>query len=641
MKSLRTKIIVSFVIIVVITGATATVVGVHLIGERIIKQAQEKVGTDLNSAREIYLNEVNSIKTIVRLTAERFYIKDSLIKNDIVKLNSEIAAVRQNENLDVLTLTDNAGRVIVRSRNPALTGDSQDQCALVQKVLSEKTAFASAEIISAKELSKESADLVERAYFKFVYTPRAKPTEKTEETAGMMIKAAAPVADYNGNVLGILYGGNLINRNYKIVDKVKETVFRGQVYNGKEIGTATIFQNDHRISTNVHTRENERAIGTRLAADVYDRVLVQGQPWIERAFVVNDWYFTAYEPIKNINGRIIGILYVGLLEDKFIDMERETVWFFLSITIIGIITALGLAYFLANSITRPLRNLAQAAHKFAEGDLGQKVAVESGDEIGEVGNAFNLMVTSIKERDDKLKQQTQQVVFRSDRLAMIGQLAAGVAHEINNPLAGIRTYVKLINKEIGEMGIADGDFQKYLNLMDRETLRCSEVVRNLLNFARQTEPRLQMIDVNSVIKEALAFTEHQVILQDIKVEKNFSPLPQILADFSQLQQVFMNIIINACDAMTTKGHLSLSTHWLKTADLLEIIIQDTGSGIPADILPHIFEPFFTTKKKGTGLGLSVVYGIITQHKGTIAVDTTVGVGTTFVVKLPVNRDKAD
>jgi two-component system NtrC family sensor kinase len=275
----------------------------------------------------------------------------------------------------------------------------------------------------------------------------------------------------------------------------------------------------------------------------------------------------------------------------------------------------------------------------AKGNFDQKVKVDTKDEIGELSKAFNYMISSIKERDEKLKQQTQQVIVRSERLAMIGQLAAGVAHEINNPLSGLRTYVKLINKEITDLGLGqrEGDFQKYINLMERETRRCSEVVRNLLNFARQTEPRPQMIDINQALAEALSFTEHQIILRDIKAEKNLGQLPQILADFSQLQQAFMNIILNACESMATKGCLTLQTLWHASANTIEIMIKDTGSGIPSEILPRIFEPFFTTKKKGTGLGLSAAYGIITQHHGTIEVDSTVGTGSTFTIKLPVNK----
>ncbi|MFH1230480.1 MAG: cache domain-containing protein [Planctomycetota bacterium] len=637
MFPLRIKVIISFLIVVIITGSVATVVGVHLIGEGIIKQTQDKIRTDLNSAREIYQREENDIKTVVRLTAERFYIKDSLIKNDLTRLNSEIATVRERESLDFLTILDNQGRVIIRPRNTSLVGDDQTWSAIVKNALVYKDTFAGTEIVSKEELLKCSPELAAQAYFKFISTPHAKPTNKTEEISGMVIKAAAPVLDYNGNILGILYGGNLINRNYKIVDKIKETVFQGQVYKGKDIGTATIFQGDLRISTNVKNKEGERAIGTRLAEDVYEQVLVKGQPWIERAFVVNNWYITAYEPIKNISNEIIGILYVGILEDKFVDMKRETIWLLISITIIGVIVALIVSYFLAKSITEPIHHLALASQELAKGDFNQEVDVKSKDEIGELGNAFNFMISSIKERDEKLRQHTQQVVVRSERLAMIGQLAAGVAHEINNPLAGLRTYVKLINKEISDLGIPEGSFPKYLSLMERETIRCSEVVRNLLNFARQTDTRLQLVDINHILNEALSFIEHQIIMLDIKVEKNFGTLPQTVADFSQLQQVFMNIILNACESMTTKGQLLLSANYLELVNQIEIKIQDTGSGIPPEILPRIFEPFFTTKKKGTGLGLSVAYGIISQHKGTIEVNSTVGVGTTFIIKLPVQQ----
>ena len=636
MKLLRNKLIISFVIVVVIIGSIATVVGIHLIGKGIITQAQDKVRTDLNSAREIYQGDVNNIKTIVRLTAERFYVKDALIRKDYQRLNTEIATVREREALDFLTLLDAQGKVLIRPRNTALIGDDQTWSAIVKKALAQKDSFAGTEIVPKEEMLKCSPELTQQAYFKFIPTPHAKPTDKTEETSGMAIKSASPVLDNNGNLLGVLYGGILINRNYKIVDKIKDIVFEGQIYKGKDIGTATIFQDDLRISTNVKTKGNERAIGTRIAADVGEQVLVKGVPWIERAFVVTDWYFTAYEPIKDIEGRIIGILYVGLLEAKFVDIKNETLWLFISITVIGVLVALLIGYLLSASITSPIPHLVNAAGKIAGGDFNQEVEVESQDEIGELSKTFNVMIEAIRERDEKLKAETQAALIQMEKMSSLGQMAAGVAHEINNPLSGVLTYAQLMLKNIrAGKTIPPEELEKKLSTMEKETERCTRIIKSLLEFSRQSRPSIRPIDLAKSIDNAMIMLTHQAELSNVRIVKQYGSIPQIEADPDQLQQVFTNIILNAIHAMTKGGTLTISTVSDKPKGLMGVRFQDTGTGITPENLKKLFTPFFTTKEKGVGigLGLAVCYGIIQRHDGDIKVESELGKGTAFTVWL--------
>jgi len=659
---LRTKLIINFVVIVLIIGAIAAVVGTYLIGEGIIKQAQDKVGTDLNSAREIYQREIDHIQTIVRLTAERFYIKDSLINKDYARLKSEIAAVQRREGLDILSLVNVEGKVIVRPRNPDIVGDDQTWSAIVQKALTGKETFAGTEIIPQEELVKCSPELAGQAYFRFIPTPRAKTTRKTEETSGMIIKAAAPVVDYEGKLLGVLYGGNLINRNYKIVDKIKETVFQKQVYKGKDSGTATIFQDDLRISTNVRTESGERAIGTRIAENVYEQVLVKGKLWIDRAFVVNAWYFTAYEPIKDIEGKTIGILYVGILEDKFVDIKKETLWIFIGITIIGVIITLLVGYLLAHSVTRPIRSLANAAGQLAKGNFNQQVKVESSDEIGELSKTFNFMISAIKERDEKLKAETQQALIHMEKMSSLGQMAAGVAHEINNPLSGVLTYIQLMLKNIkANKPIPTEELERKLTTMEKETERCTRIIKSLLDFARQTKPSIRPIDLTKVVENSLIMLAHQAELSNVQIVKQYQKdIPHIEADPDQLQQVFTNMVLNAIQAMPQGGTLTISTvrdtaqvrpalqgsrpetpQGLGKGSLSEgkgevgVRFQDTGQGISPENLKKLFTPFFTTKEKGKGigLGLAVCYGIIQRHGADIKVESEINKGTTFTVWL--------
>jgi two-component system NtrC family sensor kinase len=631
---LKAKLVVSFLAVIIICGLVATAVGMRLIGTGIINQAQDKVKNDLNSAREIYHEEIDDLKDVVRFTSSRFFLKDAILDNNLEKLKKELDKIRKEEFLDILTLTDKNGRVTVRSRNPSISSDNQADDKCVSRALLSGEVVATTVIVPRQELIKEGEDLAEQAYMKLIPTPKAKPMPETEHTSGMMIKAAAPVFGYDGSLIGVLYGGNLLNRNYEIVDKIKETVYQGVKYKGKDIGTATIFQGDLRISTNVERKDASRAIGTRVSEEVYEQVLVKGLPWIHRAFVVNDWYITAYEPIRNINNEIIGILYVGILEEKFTDMRKRAIAVFLGITLGGMAIALIISSFLANQISQPIKHLVFASQQLAKGNLEYDIKFKLKDEIGELGETFNLMASSLRERDERLKEYARQQIMKSERLATLGQLAAGVAHEINNPLGAVLMYTHLSLEEMQPEDPRRKNIEKAVT----EATRCKNIVRGLLDFARQTEPMVEPSDVNEILERTLALVENQALFQNVKITRDFClSLPKAMMDSGQIQQVFTNIILNGAEAIEGEGELTIKTRMAPDGEFIEIEFIDTGCGIPQENLEKIFDPFFTTKEVGlgTGLGLAVSYGIIAGHKGTIDVISERGKGTTFMIRLPL------
>ncbi|NQU75441.1 MAG: cache domain-containing protein [Planctomycetes bacterium] len=618
--SLRTRLLGSFLVVIVTCGAVSTVVGVRMIGEGLISQAQDKVRLDLNSARGGYQEAISDLRDAVRHTAIRFFIRSAMQAGDLRQLAGELEKIRVNESLDVLTLTDNTGKVLLRTRNPKEMGDSQAANPIVMKVLSEKQVVASTEIVSREELLKEAPALAALAHIVFIPTPKAKPTDRTEETSGMMMKAAAPIIGEGGELLGVLYGGKLLNQNNSIVDKIKDTVYQGEIYKGREMGTATIFQGGLRISTNVQTKEGIRAIGTRVSEEVNRRVLVEGKGWVERAFVVTDWYVTAYEPIKDVSGKIIGILYVGMLEQKFVEMKRKTLWTFIVISLGGVALSVIICYALSKTLTGPVNTLVHAANRLADGDLKQRVQpCGSTEEIGLLGSAFNLMAGSIEERDEQLRQRAQEEIMKAERLAMVGQLAAGVAHEINNPLGGILLFSRLLLRKAP----AEGPERENLERIAREAERCQNIVQGLLDFARQREPRPEFVNINNVVDKTVSFLANQALFHNIKIVKQFQTnVPDVYVDASQMQQVFVNIIMNAAEAMDGNGTLTITTSRtrLDRDNGVELSFADTGCGISEDDIGRLFEPFFTTKEvgRGTGLGLSISHGIVRKHGGTLS-----------------------
>jgi len=544
-----------------------------------------------------------------------------------------LVRVKKGEGFDILNITDTSGNVLLRANNLSLAGDNQTHNELVTAALSRHVPIYATTIISVEDLRIESPSLVEQAHFTFIDTPMARPRSESEQTSGMVLMAAAPIFDYQNNVIGILYGGVLLNRNYEIVDEIKRTVFQDLQYKGQDIGTATIFQDDVRISTNVKNEDGTRAVGTRIMEEVYDQVVIKGEPYIGRAYVVNNWYITAYEPIRDIDDQVIGILYVGILEQKYLDIKQQTVLAFLSIALIGVLVSTVLSYLLSRSISGPIKKLVLASKEVASGNLDTKVEITTTDELGKLAYTFNKMALSLRERDDKLKEFTRSKIMESERLALIGQLAANVAHELNNPLTGIITYSHLLLEQTKAEDPTKDFLQKIVNQADR----CKEIIKGLLDFSRQKKPDITLCDVNSVLMDCISLVENQALFHNIQIQSSLNiDLPRVVIDPSQIERVFMNMIINAAEAIEGNGQLEIVSRFDRDKDCIEIEFTDTGLGIEKENLEKIFDPFFTTKDTGHGLGLAICYGIIKEHKGTILVESEVGKGTTFNIRLPVS-----
>jgi two-component system NtrC family sensor kinase len=628
------KLIASFLIISIISNLVFTIAGITYTGNRIIAQAQEMVRTDLNSAREIYSGELRHVQDVVQLTARRPIIQDIFAFGVTKTIQSNLEREKQSEDLDILTVVDKTGNVLLRTNFPYKTGDNISQQELIKSAVDTQTTVASTTIVPAEFLANESPRLAARAHFVFIDTPMAKPRTDTEQTTGMLLAVAAPVFDANELLIGTLFGAVLLNRSYTIVDTIKQTVFQGMMYKGKDIGTATIFQDDVRISTNVMTEQGTRAIGTRVTEAVYNQVVEKGLPWIDRAYVVNNWYITAYEPIRDLSDKVIGILYVGILEEKYTDLRQSAVLTFLLISLGGILASIGMSYVISRNITVPVKKLATASKELANGNLEIKVEKTSDDELGELADSFNTMAFALRERDERLKEFTRKKFMESERLALVGQLAANVAHELNNPLQGIVTYSHLLL----EKDICDQPTTQNIQKIVTQANRCRDIIRGLLDFSRQRKPDKTLSDINSIITEGISLVENQALFQNIQISMNLDQnLPKVVIDPSQIVRVFINLIVNAAEAMEGNGKLTITSLTDAHKGCIEVDVADTGSGIPAENYDKIFDPFFTTKETGhgVGLGLAISYGIIKEHKGSISVESKVGKGTTFTVRLPI------
>jgi len=284
-------------------------------------------------------------------------------------------------------------------------------------------------------------------------------------------------------------------------------------------------------------------------------------------------------------------------------------------------------------LVSPITQLAEGMSRVAAGDLDYKVRIESADELGKLARAFNQMVRAVKERDHKLREMTASRLTQVEKQVSIGRLAAGVAHEINNPLTAILALSSLWLKKMP----AEDARREDLEIIVKETARCREIVHSLLDFARERPIEKRVVDVNAIVRETLLLANKYDSMTDVKVELRIAGIPLMVnADAKLLQQVFINLLLNASEATGRGGVVRVETDEDSSGGFVQVRIVDFGKGIPKEHINRVFEPFFTTKGtgKGTGLGLSVSLGIIQKHDGIIEIESEEGKGTTVTVLLP-------
>ena len=639
--SLRTKLLLSFIVVVLAGGISSGIIVTRMVGQTIIAEAQNKVRHDLASAWMVYNERINRIKDVLTLTTKRDLIIRSMVTKDLETLRRELERVRLDYRLDILTVTDNKGTVLARSRTPYRAGDYQGNDSLVREAL-KKGAVASTEIMPKEELEKEGDELERQAFLEVITTPKAKARPQARETSGMILKAAVPITDLNDNLLGVLYGGALLNRNYEIVDKIKDTVFRGERYKGKETGTSTIFQWDLRISTNVRDKAGLRAIGTLIARDVYEQVLENGNPWVDRAFVVNDWYITAYDPIRNLKGEVIGILYVGTLEQPYADLRRDVIYSFSVIAFLGVILVFIMVYFLTRSITRPIGELARVTESIADGNLSHDLMIQSSDEVGRLAGSFNRMIRSLKTTMEELYGvNTKLQDLNRHYLEMLGF----VTHELMQPMGVLKGYLIMLRDET--LGSLSTPKQKQaVSTMLRNVNGLVNMIQKYLQLGRIESGRMevnktQFFVFNEALAPILEDEKQQIEARRMEVlvenEKAFRAA-EAFADPVLLRIVFNNLIGNALKYGREGGKIWCG--FQEDAQNYVFYVKNEGRGIPPLKLNQVFEKFarldreLERRQRGTGLGLFNAKEIVEKHGGAIWAESEEGKWANFLFTLP-------
>lgn len=651
--SLRAKL-VSIVIAPLLVALVTLLLLMALWGDRVFQALLAyKVNSDLLVAHEYFEHMVGGVEDRVLQEARSHALVDGLGRGSAMP--GILAEALRAHRLDFLQLLDPQGRLLAAA--PAGAAGTDYAAWRVVASAAAGRADAATDAWSATQLAAVSGELARRAQVTLRPTANAAPTDRTLEARGMVVHAAAPVFDQAGALVAILHGGTLLNHNLGFIDTINALVYQPESLPRGSQGTATLFLDDTRIATNVRLFHGERALGTRVSREVRDKVLLRGEKWLDLAFVVNDRYMSAYEPIADSRGQRIGMLYVGYLARPISQAKDLALGVLVGLFVLLAVAGALFSLSWARRVFAPMTRMVGTMHALKAGNAEARVGpVGSEDELGQLAGQFDQLLSDLQQRNAELRdwadsldrkvaertreledanavlRATRQQLITSEKLAVAGQLTAGVAHEINNPIAVIQGNLDVARQILGP---AAEPVRHELRLIDEQVRRIYLLTNRLLQFIRPEEfaGNMERLDVGEVAAGCLDLVRHLMKGPEIRIEQDWQATRRVRISRGELQQVVVNLLTNAIHAMPEGGTLTLATRdWDGHGVTLHVC--DTGRGIREEDLPNLFNPFFTTKKQmGTGLGLSISYALVERYGGRITVESTVGQGAEFIVWL--------
>jgi two-component system NtrC family sensor kinase len=641
---LSKRIFLNFVVVIAAFCILGALLGANLINRNILNEAQRRVRLDLRSGWSVIHSEINQIGLFVSALGPGRRVANAYGAPESQAVRAALEAARQRFGFDFLSLTDAGGRVILRTLEPYSAGDYLPNDAFVSAALKGKATSGLA-ILSPERLRTEGGNLEERAFIAFEPTPKAKRRAKATEPAGIAIIAAAPVRDASANIIGALYAGVLLNRNHALVDKIRSIVFEDEKYNGRHVGTVTIFQWDARIATNVTLANGNRAIGTRVSGEVYDKVLENNLSWYDRAFVVNDWYISAYDPIHDISGKVIGILYVGVLEKKYDDMKRALWKLYGGFSAAAAIFVLAAGFFFSRRLTGSLRQLAKAADQIARGKPGKKVAEPAhDDEILDLTRTFNTMAESLRDREEKLINANTKLEHTNTSLQRLNtnylDMLGFVSHELKNTLGVIYTSARTL--DTGIVGTLSEPQATLVRNISKSIGAAVSMTRSYLDLARleSGEMRLALTGTDmskDIVTPVLEEFKQPIAEKGITIENALPETLPITADPILLQIATRNLISNAIKYGRPNGKIRIG--FVREEKNFRFEVWNDGKALSPDKTARLFGKFVrfsqeTDTARSAGLGLFITKEIITKHGGKIWVESEEGRWINFLFTLP-------
>jgi len=647
--SFRTTHLLGYMLVVSLIGVFTVYAGLSFISKAIVNEAQLRVQKDLNSAWAEYEKTGALLRMAVEMISEHEELRNVLAgRADPGNIANKLELLRVEQGWDYMTLLDKDGFVYVGRDQfgPPYRQGRRDP--IIDKALDGQTAFGTI-LLSRHDMAYEYPGLVAISPIQLVTTEHARPTDRVVEDRGMVLEAATPVLGPHGEVQGILYGGILLNHRNSLVDRVRNAVFGEELYRGKPLGTVTIFLWDVRIATNVIDIDSARAIGTRVSDEVYTRVLEQGERFGNRAFVVNDWYLSAYDPIMNPDGQTIGILYVGLLEKKYLDYRSTLVLKFLGIIFMSMLLSVGLAFYLSGALRRPIGKLVEATRKVSAGQLNTRVGSDEGClEIVELARSFNSMFESLETHDKQLGEVAialKQALAEADEknrayLEMLGF----VTHELKSPLASIVFAIGSLRERL--LGPLTDQQEAVLKASSASADYLNFTIANYLNLSRMEEGELKLsLGVTelreSIVEPAVELLSEIAVDSKMQIACHIQSHLQVKCDCDLLTSAVQNLLSNAIKYGQRGGLIEIGIDSEVDDGFVGVYIFNEGSGFEPHKAEELFNRFTRfaaenySTKSGTGLGLFVTRGIIKKHGGRIWAESEPGKWARFTFTIPV------
>ena len=669
--SLRYKLLLLVLFPILVVMPVALWVAISWADQFTSAQLLRKVNTDLAVAHNQFARIQRDHLAELQSLADSYTFRTAFSHADRSVIGQELEGLRQKAGFDFLHLTDRRGRWLFVRDDPG--GPQASKPSLQrEKVLATGHPSAGVEVFNHQDLERESPLLAQKASMWLVHTPDAALPEEKTETRGLVLRMIYPVKVAGRGVVALLDGGVLLNRNFRFVDAIRELVYGPDSMPSGGRGAVTVFLGGVRVSTNVPHQQSkgERALGTGVSKAILTRVLGKGQKWVGRSFVVNDWYISAYRPIVDVNGRRVGMLNTEVLEAPFRTPYYRALVGLVAMLLLAALLGAVLAIRGAKSIFRPIELMTAVVRAEQAGEKRRIGPLPARDEIGELARQFDAMLDLLQARNEQIRaaagqleikvqertaqlqeknrrlertvellRHTRRQLVTAEKLAALGELTAGVAHEINNPTAVILGNMDLIVAELGDRA---EPVRTEIELIIEQVYRIRSILDQLLRYSRSRpdEGGFEPVDVNAVVENTLALVNHELRTKQLEVNARLEAVTRVQIRPQELQQVLVNLLVNAAHASRPRGRIDVTTReWAAQGVVLSV--QDYGCGIPASRLDKVFDPFFTTTAKGTGLGLSVSYGLIRHYGGQITVASEEGAWTRFEVfvrRQPVYTD---
>lgn len=618
-KSLKTRVLSSYLIIILAFGISMAALGYWIMKFDIMQRAQFQVKQNLSVARFVYNSQITELRAAFSLITNADNLPD----------------LKSRMGLDYLFVVD--------------LGEGRNSENEIVRRAAHGSANGGSRVIRCAELCLIDSSLCRRSHIDLQTTPKAQPTNRTNLTNALAVEFAIPFAE-NGKNPVVIYGGKILNRRFELVDRIHDIVYENQVYMSKPVGTVTLFLDDVRIATNVLDNKGNRAVGTRVSSAVYENVVTKGIPWFDRAFVVTDWYLTAYEPIRDVSGAIVGILYVGTLEHPFKDRIQSRLSFFL--LIVGAVTllALSLSFVIAASISKHLSNMLLATEKIASGDLAHRLSPRTAvSELNHLAESFNEMSRRLSEREKNLQETNQKLAARNKNyLDLIGI----VSHDLRGILSSATLNTHSVRGE--HLGQINPSQKKALDSVIRNLEYFDSTIRSFFDLSRieRGEMELRPAPVhmwNDIISPSLEVFTPLAQSRGIQISYSATRDVELQGDPGLLLMVVNNLLGNAVKYGTEGGRIILTVK--PSAQTVDVEVYNDGRPLLPQEYDRLFQRFSrlatpeTTSVRGTGLGLFISRQIVEKHGGRLWCEPREQ-GNAFVFSLrlypmPGNADSRD